>query len=128
MIDRKTFAAALCGFSFAAGGAVALHAATTPAPKAYVVGEIEVKDLETYKTYAAQTPAIIAKHGGAYLARGGQTVPLEGSTPASRVVVIEFPSLAAARTFEDSPEYRAIAPTRQRAATSRLFIVEGVSR
>ena len=128
MIERKMIAAACGGFALATAGALALHAANAPTAKAYVLGEIDVKDAEGYKAYAAQTPAIIARYGGNYLARGGQTVPLEGAPPGSRVVVVEFPSLAAARAFEDSPEYRAVAPIRQKAATSRLFIVEGLAK
>lgn len=128
MLERKTLTAALAGFALAATGAFVLHAADAPAPKAYIVGEIDVKDAEGYKTYGAQTPGIVAKYGGTYLARGGQTVPLEGSAPGPRVVILEFASLAAAKAYWESPEYRAVAPIRQKAATGRLFIVEGAPR
>ena len=128
MIERKMLAAALGGFALATAGALVLHAANAPTAKAYVLGEIDVKDAEGYKSYAAQTPAILAKYGGTYLVRGGQTVPLEGAAPGSRVVVVEFQSLAAAKAFEDSPEYRTVAKIRQKAATSRLFIVEGLPK
>lgn len=40
-------------------------------------------------------------------------------------MVIEFENLAVARTFEDSAEYAAVAPLRLKAATSRIFLVEG---
>jgi uncharacterized protein (DUF1330 family) len=53
---------------------------------------------------------------------------VEGEAPAGRIVVIEFDSLAAARSFEDSPEYRAAAQLRQKAAQGRVFLVEGVSQ
>ncbi len=128
MIERKTLAAAICGFALASAGAFVLHAANAPTAKAYIVGEIDVKDTEGYKAYAAQTPGIIARYGGTYLARGGQTVPLEGTGPGPRVVIVEFASLAAAKTYWDSPEYRAVAPIRQKAATGRLFIVEGLAK
>jgi len=36
-------------------------------------------------------------------------VALEGGSPGGRIVVIEFDSLAAARSFEDSQECRAVA-------------------
>lgn len=95
------------------------------APKAYVIGEVNVTDMDTYKTYAAKTSPIVAKFGGIYIARGGQTVPVEGAGPAGRIVVIEFPSLAAAKAFEASAEYLKVAPIRQRSSTGRFFIVEG---
>ena len=50
---------------------------------------------------------------------------LEGDGPPGRLVVLEFPDLAAARRFYESPEYRAIIGIRHRAATSRLVLVEG---
>jgi len=128
MIDRKILAAALGGFTLAAAGAVALHAADAPAAKGYVIGEIDVQDTESYKAYAAQTPAIIAKYHGVYLVRGGATMPLEGAPPRSRVVVVEFPSVAQARAFEESAEYRAVAAIRHKAATSRIFIAEGLGK
>lgn len=102
--------------------------AATVAPKGYVIAEITVTDPQAYKQYAAAVPAIAAKFGGKYLVRAGQTVAVEGDPPSGRIVVIEFDSLAAARSFEDSPEYQAIAPLRQKAARSRVFLVEGIAR
>src|SRR5580658_8539808 len=69
---------------------------------------------------------IAAKFGGKYLVRGGQTLAVEGEPPRGRIVVIEFDSLAAARSFEDSPDYQAITPLRHKAASSRVYLVEGV--
>jgi len=102
--------------------------AATVAPKGYVIAEITVTDPEAYKQYAAAVPAIAAKFSGKYLVRAGQTVAVEGDPPGGRIVVIEFDSLAAARSFEDSAEYQAIAPLRQKAARSRVFLVEGIAR
>lgn len=100
-------------------------AAQTP-PKAYVIAEITVTDPEAYKAYAAKAMVAAAKYGGVYLARGGQTVPAEGTPPAPRVVIMEFPSLAAARAFQFSSEEQEALTIRRRAATGRQFIVEGV--
>jgi len=115
----------------AMAAAEATHAwaadAASKTPKAYVIGEVNVTDPETYKTYAAKTSPIVAKFGGIYIARGGQSVPVEGAGPAGRVVVIEFPSLAAAKAFETSAEYLKVAPIRQRSSTGRFFIVEGTA-
>ena len=55
---------------------------------------------------------------------GGAAETLEGSPPA-RIVVIEFPDVAAARRFYDSPGYQAIVGIRQKAANSRVVLVEG---
>jgi uncharacterized protein (DUF1330 family) len=92
---------------------------------AYIIAEVEVTDPETYATYRAQTPAVIERYGGRFIVRGGAAELLEGHQPPGRTVVIEFPDVAAARRFYDSPDYQAILGIRQRAATSRLLLVEG---
>ncbi len=101
--------------------------AATIAPKGYVIAEINVTDSETYKSYVAAVGPLVAHFGGKYVVRGGQIIAVEGDPPTGRFVVIEFESLAAARSFEDSPEYRAIAPLRLKSARSRVFLVGGAS-
>ena len=127
-MHRTTVAAALAG-AVPAGAEVSLiHAATAPASKAYVVAEINVTDPDVYRRYAAAAGPIVARHGGTYLVRGGATVPVEGDPPAGRIVLIEFHNLAAAKAFEASPDYLAVAALRHKAATSRVFLAEGVAR
>lgn len=112
---------ALLAIGYAAG------AADAPTPKGYILAEVNVTDAEGMKPYAAATPAIIAKFGGHYIVRAGKTASLEGAPPAPRIAVIEFPSFAVAQAYYNSPEYSAIRPVRQKAATSRLFLVEGTA-
>lgn len=94
-------------------------------PKAYAVCEIRVTDPSAYKKYITAVSPVVAHFGGIYIIRGGKTIPIEGKPESDRFVVIEFKNLAAARIFENSAEYRAIAPLRRRAAQSRIFLVEG---
>ena len=93
---------------------------------AYIIAEVEITDPETYATYTAQTPGVIERYGGRFIVRGGNAELLEGDRPPARIVVIEFGDFAAARRFYDSPDYQAIIGIRQRAATSRLVLVQGV--
>ena len=109
-----------------AAGSSYLRAATGE-PKGYVIAEITVTDPEAYKQYATGVPAILAKFGGKYLVRGGKALTVEGSPPSGRIVVIEFNSLAAAQSFEESPEYQALAPLRRKASQGRVFLAEGVN-
>lgn len=60
------------------------------------------------------------------MARGGATEVLEGEWRPRRVVILEFPSVAAARRWYDSEEYREPKALRRRAAVSSLVLVEGV--
>jgi len=45
---------------------------------AYVIGEIEVTDPATYEDYRKQVLAVVTKHGGRFIARGGKAETLEG--------------------------------------------------
>ena len=54
-----------------------------------------------------------------------QFIMLEGEPWAHRLVIIQFPDLAAAQGFYDSPEYQEIIPLRTRASDGALLIVEG---
>ena len=93
---------------------------------AYLIARVQIRDPETYSQYAARTPAIIAKHGGRFLVRGGLTETLEGDTTEGRLVVVEFPSLDAARAFYHSPEYQEARDIRVPVSDAHFAIVAGV--
>lgn len=95
--------------------------------KGYVLAFIDVEDPSSYSPYAAGAPATIAAYGGKYLIRNGAKELREGALPADRLVVLEFPSVAQARTWYESPEYQALVPVRQGASKGSIVIVEGFS-
>ena len=92
---------------------------------AYVIAEIEVVDPAAYEEYRKQVPAVVGKYGGKFLVRGGQVEPREGGWTPKRIVVLEFPSMAQARTWYDSPEYAPLIKLRQKASKGKLILVEG---
>jgi uncharacterized protein (DUF1330 family) len=94
---------------------------------AYMIARIGITDPEQYKKYIAATPGVIAKHGGKFIARGGETVTLEGPEETRRVVLVEFPSLDKAKEFYTSPEYGEAMKLREGAATVSLVAVAGLS-
>src|SRR6266481_5126560 len=59
---------------------------------AYWVARSKINDPVEYKKYTDLVPAIIAKHGGKVLARGGRYEILEGPQKFQRFIVIEFPT------------------------------------
>lgn len=126
-MHRKKLALLVGAIAVGLCAASALSADGAPAPKAYVVAEIDVKDLDAYREYVAAAFPIIQKYEGKFLTRGGTTIAVEGTPPKQRVMIIEFASLEQAKAFEYSKEYTAIAPLRQSSADSRLFIVEGAA-
>lgn len=93
---------------------------------AYVIATIEVTDAEQFEVYRGQVPATIEKHGGKYLARGGQVEMVEGERPARRTVVLEFESLEQARGWYYSEDYAGPKELRIASTISEVMIVEGV--
>jgi uncharacterized protein (DUF1330 family) len=92
---------------------------------AYIIADVDITDPVKYEDYKKLTPAAIAKHGGRFVARGGQTATLEGTWKPGRVVVIEFPTFEQARNFYSSVEYTAARRARAGAATFRMIAVDG---
>ena len=92
---------------------------------AYVIADIEITDPHAYEEYRRRVPATIAQYGGRYVVRGGATEVLEGDWQPRRLVVIEFPSLAQARRWYDSEEYREPRAIRQRCSRGHAVLVEG---
>jgi len=93
---------------------------------AYVIVHGHVTDAEKYEQYKAMTPSTLEQYGGRFIVRGGEREDLEGGWEVSRVVILEFPSMEAARTWYDSPEYRAAREVRAGAADVTFTLVEGV--
>src|SRR5579875_1237724 len=91
-----------------------------PVMSAYVIVETDITDPERYARYMAATPAAIAAAGGRFLARGGEVAVLEGDWEPSRLVVIEFEDLAAAKRFYASEAYQAAKELREGAARMRM--------
>src|SRR3712207_2298351 len=93
---------------------------------AYLIANIDVHDRATFEAYRERVPSVIASFGGRYLVRGGEVLPVEGDPGLKRVVILEFPSLEAARRFWNSPEYQPVKRLREQSATCHIALVEGV--
>src|SRR5580692_8340019 len=94
---------------------------------AYWVARSKINDPVAYKKYTDLVPAIIAKHGGKVLARGGKFQIMEGPQKFQRVVVIEFPTFAQGVACFTSKEYDEAAAFRRRngAGEVETIMVEG---
>jgi uncharacterized protein (DUF1330 family) len=94
---------------------------------AYIIAQVNAINAERYPEYTAQVPATIAKHGGKFIARGGNAQVLEGNLPLpQRLVIIEFPSAKAAKAWWSSEEYEPLKALRQANSEGTLFLVDGV--
>jgi uncharacterized protein (DUF1330 family) len=94
---------------------------------AYVVVEVETQDMELMVRYRELVTPTVQAHGGRFIVRGGVVETLEGGWEPQRIVIVEFPTVAAAKAWWSSEEYAEPKEMRQRAGTTRMIVVEGVS-
>lgn len=94
---------------------------------AYVIATIDnVTDPNKIAQYRELAQKAVAKAGGRYIARGGETFPLEGGWETGRAVILEFPSLDAIKAWYQSPEYHEALAARSGAADFKLLAVDGL--
>lgn len=76
------------------------------------------------RRYGADVPALMAAHGGRFLARGPALAVIEGDWPEwKNLVVSEWPCLEAAQNFWRSDVYRKdLLPLRQKASVFRIAL------
>jgi uncharacterized protein (DUF1330 family) len=93
---------------------------------AYLIVDVAIRDPQRYEDYKQKVPALIARHGGEYLVRGGAHEVLEGNWHPSRLVLFRFPSRDAIKAFLADPDYRPLAALRHSIADSSLVAVDGL--
>jgi len=93
---------------------------------AYVIVQSDITDPERYEHYKAASPAAIAAGGGRFLVRGGELIVLEGDWQPTRLVVLEFEDLPAAKRWYESEVYQEAKKLREGAAHLRAVAVQGV--
>jgi uncharacterized protein (DUF1330 family) len=92
---------------------------------AYMIVNVDVQDVVAYEQYKAKVPALIRKHGGEYLVRGGKFLILEGHWRPSRLAIFRFPDMAAIENLFRDPEYQPLKALRQRPSKADIVTVEG---
>jgi uncharacterized protein (DUF1330 family) len=92
--------------------------------KGYWIAHVTVSDPEAYKAYIAANAVAFAKYGARFIVRGGPYEVVEG-TARERNIVLEFPSIQAARDCWNSPEYAVAKALRTGCSTADIIIIEG---
>ena len=92
---------------------------------AYVVAELKLEDRSWLASYVPSVEALVKKHGGRYIVRALEYEQLEGDGRPDVIVVIEFPSMDAARAFYNDPGYEPYRKTRLAGAQGNLYLVAG---
>lgn len=92
---------------------------------AYLIADVTVTDPQQFAEYRKLSGEAFEAHGIKPLAAVGPTERLEGREP-GLIVILSFDSMAAARGFYESAEYRKARAAREGAAIMNMLIVEGV--
>ncbi len=95
---------------------------------AYVIAAVgTVRDLDALVEYRRRNTDVVAAHGGRFIARGGDIELLEGDWEPSRIVIIEFPDMAAAHGWHESDDYAPLRELRRRASDTDILVVGGAA-
>lgn len=126
MKTRYTVALSMIAGAALGGAAIqGLHAQAKP--PVYVVGEIDVTNVDAYtKDYVPLARASIKNSGGKLLAASQKVTALEGTAPSSRVTINVFDSLEKAQAWRNSAEYKKARETGDKYAKFRAFVVDGI--
>ena len=93
---------------------------------AYVVFDVEIRDAGRYQDFMREVKPALEAAGARYLARGGPHKVYEGDWQPRRIVIIEFPSIAAWENFYYGPVYQGLKAIRDECSSARLVSVEGI--
>ena len=94
---------------------------------AFVVFDVEIRDLARYQDFIARVKPALTAAGARYLARGGPHKVYEGDWKPRRIVILEFPTIAAWEQFYYGPVYQGLKAIRDECSSARLVSVEGLS-
>jgi uncharacterized protein (DUF1330 family) len=94
---------------------------------AFVIFDVEIRDMERYQDFMRQVKPALEAAGAKYLARGGAHKVYEGDWSPRRIVLLEFPSVAAWEAFYNGPTYQGLKAIRDECSSARLVSVEGLA-
>lgn len=121
----KLALALLAGLGLGLGALQGLHAQTAKTAPAYVVAEVEVTDQAGYQAYLKKAVESLKPYGAKIVARGKGDAK-EGAPVQGAIVIVQFKSMADAQKWYSTPPYKDLIAEREKAAKTRLYLVDGV--
>jgi uncharacterized protein (DUF1330 family) len=91
----------------------------------YIIAQLKFTHRERYNRYQARFLEVLRKFKGRLLVADEEPEVLEGPFERDKVVVLEFADHAAAKEFQESPEYAEIAADRRAGADAVVLMVRG---
>jgi len=91
---------------------------------AYVIFDVEIFDAEKYQEFMSGVKPALETAGAKYLSRGGALKVYEGDWQPRRIVLLEFPSIAAWEEFYFGDTYQSLKQIRDACSSARLVSVD----
>ena len=91
----------------------------------FLFDNVEVSDPAALAEYAKETAALVAEHGGRYVAIDHAPEVVEGDPGLRSVVLIEFPDVASALAWYEAPAYQPLKAIRHRAVKNNAVLIAG---
>jgi uncharacterized protein (DUF1330 family) len=97
---------------------------TGAAPRAYMIGSYDIKDQAVFQQYIEAASPLVTQYGGRVIVYNPNVTAIEG-TARSVIAIAEFPSLADAQSYYNSPEYTAARQFFTKSTEGFRIITEG---
>ena len=94
-------------------------------PLGYMIVNYDIKDQAGFQKYMDAAGSLAGKYNGRVIVFNLRATAVEGN-PHSVIGIAEFPSLAEAQRFYNSPEYTAARQFRMAATEGSVIITEGL--
>ncbi|MDX1581180.1 MAG: DUF1330 domain-containing protein [Alphaproteobacteria bacterium] len=91
----------------------------------YMIIGIDIHDPSMLEAYSAETMPILDRYGGELLAATDEIVHRDGDWGRKRIVILKFPSVKAAKSFWESPDYVPLKQLREASSDQDNILVEG---
>src|SRR5688500_2513098 len=95
-------------------------------PPAYMIGSYVIKDQAVLQQYIEAASPLATQYGGRVIVYNPNVTAIEGSSR-SVIAIAEFPSLADAQRYYNSPEYTAARQLFTKSTEGFRIITEGAS-
>lgn len=92
---------------------------------AYVIAELDIHDMDGYRTYGAQALSTILQYGGRPLVSTSDVEVLEGDRVCPRLVILEFPDMETAKQWYSSEVYEGPKQLRKQIAETVMLVADG---
>lgn len=112
---------------FSASSAAAAESSSTPEAPGYLVFRASFHDPEALAAYGRAVAALADEFGGRFIVVSAAPELMEGEDDGRRLVILRFPSVAAARTFWTSQAYAQVKRLREGAGTVDTVLVTGIA-